>query len=188
VAGGWLRAPEDIAYLRIAELKLLALEAEQHNELAPDKSKWLNLVLERRSIYERERRRRQSPRLVMGDGTTVYEGVGGKPKPGEKVLVGSPVSPGQVEGIVHVVLDPFGANLVPGEILICPGTDPAWTPLFLTAGGLVMEVGGLMTHGSVVAREYGIPAVVGVGHATLRLTTGTRIRVDGSAGTITILD
>ena len=72
------------------------------------------------------------------------------------------VSPGVVEGIVHVVLDPRGIQLAPGEILVCPGTDPAWTPLFMAAGGLVTEVGGMMTHGSVVAREYGIPAVVSV--------------------------
>jgi phosphoenolpyruvate synthase/pyruvate phosphate dikinase len=70
---------------------------------------------------------------------------------------------------VRVIRDPRGARLSPGEILVCPGTDPSWTPLFLTAGGLVMEVGGVMTHGSVVAREYGIPAVVGVDRATERL-------------------
>ena len=125
---------------------------------------------------------------MIGDGTAVYEGVGGYARDGDKVLLGSPVSSGQVEGRVHVVLDPYGAQLLPGEILVCPGTDPAWTPLFLSAGGLVMEVGGLMTHGSVVAREYGIPAVVGVGQATLRLRTGMRVRVDGSAGTVAILD
>ncbi|MDD5369090.1 MAG: PEP-utilizing enzyme, partial [Anaerolineaceae bacterium] len=100
---------------------------------------------------------------------------------------GSPVSPGSVEGNVRVVLDPRHAALLPGEILVCPGTDPSWTPLFLTAGGLVMEVGGLMTHGSVVAREYGIPAVVGVHRATTRLKTGQRIRIDGSSGKIVVL-
>lgn len=68
------------------------------------------------------------------------------------------------------------------------GTDPAWTPLFLVAGGLVMEVGGLMTHGCVVAREVGIPAVVGVTQATERLRTGQRVRVDGTTGQVTILD
>ncbi len=78
-------------------------------------------------------------------------------------------------------------RLAPGEILVCPGTDPAWTPLFLAAGGLVMEVGGMMTHGSVVAREYGIPAVVGVHQATLRLKNGQRIRLDGTSGRIAIL-
>ena len=66
---------------------------------------------------------------------------------------GSPVSPGVVEGVVHVVFNPHETQLAPGEILVCPGTDPAWTPLFLAAGGLVMEVGGLMTHGSVVAQR-----------------------------------
>jgi pyruvate,water dikinase len=71
--------------------------------------------------------------------------------------------------------------------LVCPGTDPAWTPLFMAAGGLVMEVGGMMTHGAVVAREYGIPAVVGVHQATTRLKTGQRIRLDGSSGTIVLV-
>ena len=71
--------------------------------------------------------------------------------------------------------------------LVCPGTDPSWTPLFLTAGGLVMEVGGMMTHGAVVAREYGLPAVVGVHEATQRLRTGQRVRVDGSTGQVEVL-
>ena len=89
---------------------------------------------------------------------------------------------------MRVVLSPASAGLQEGEILVCPGTDPAWTPLFLTAGGLVMEVGGLMTHGAVVAREYGLPAVVGVHAATERLVTGQLIRVDGSTGRITLLE
>jgi pyruvate,water dikinase len=83
-----------------------------------------------------------------------------------------------------VILDPTGARLEPGEILVAPSTDPGWTPLFLTAGGLVMEMGGAMSHGAVVAREYGIPAVVGVPDATDRIVTGERITVDGSAGTV----
>ena len=87
-----------------------------------------------------------------------------------------------------MVFDPQATHLLPGEILVCPGTDPAWTPLFLSAGGLITEVGGMMTHGSVVAREYGIPAVVGVHQATTRLHTGQRIRLDGMTGAIEILD
>jgi rifampicin phosphotransferase len=83
-----------------------------------------------------------------------------------------------------VILEPSGASLEPGEILVAPSTDPGWTPLFLTAVGLVMEMGGAMSHGAVVAREYGIPAVVGVPDATDLITTGQRITVDGSAGTI----
>ena len=72
----------------------------------------------------------------------------------------------------------------PGEVLVAPSTDPGWTPLFLTAGALVMEMGGMMSHGAVVAREYGIPAVVGVPDATGRITTGEHVTVDGSAGTV----
>ena len=78
--------------------------------------------------------------------------------------------------------------LEPGEVLVAHGTDPAWTPLFLTAGALVMEIGGTMSHGSIVAREYGIPAVVGVPDAMSILRTGQRVRVDGSAGLVVPLD
>jgi pyruvate,water dikinase len=86
------------------------------------------------------------------------------------------------------VLDPVGAHLEPGEILVAPSTDPGWTPLFLTAGGLVMEMGGANSHGAVVAREYGIPAVVGVPDAVTRITTGQLITVDGALGTVTLVD
>jgi len=123
---------------------------------------------------------------LLSDGRAFYEGMLDQ-EPGGEHLWGSPVSPGMVEGRVRLVLDPRGAALEPGEILVCPGTDPSWTPLFLVAGGLVMEVGGMMTHGAVVAREYGIPAVVGVHDATQRLTTGQRVRVDGSSGRVTVL-
>jgi rifampicin phosphotransferase len=105
----------------------------------------------------------------------------------ENTLVGEAVSPGVIEGRAHVVLEPQSARLEPGDILVCPSTDPGWTPLFLTAGGLVMEIGGMITHGSVVAREYGIPAVVGVHEATTRIKTGQWIRVDGNRGHVTIL-
>ena len=89
---------------------------------------------------------------------------------------------------MRVVLDPRATRLEPGEILVCPATDPGWTPLFLAAGGLVMEIGGMVTHGSVVAREYGLPAVVGVQAATTRLKTGQRVRVDGNTGRVTVLE
>jgi pyruvate,water dikinase len=145
-------------------------------------------VADRRGAYAREERRTQVPRLLLSDGEAFYEGVTSSAEESEGVLAGSPVSPGVVEGRVRVVLDPHAAQLAPGEILVCPGTDPAWTPLFLVAGGLVMEMGGLMTHGSVVAREYGIPAVVGVTRVSERLRTGQRVRVDGTAGRVTVLD
>ncbi len=106
----------------------------------------------------------------------------------EGALGGTAASAGIIEGRVRVVLDPANAQLEPGEILVAPYTDPGWTPLFLHAGGLVMEVGGLMTHGSVVAREYGLPAVVCVPDATTRLRTGQRVRVNGDQGWVEPLD
>ncbi|HZA44328.1 MAG TPA: PEP-utilizing enzyme [Rubrobacter sp.] len=76
----------------------------------------------------------------------------------------------------------------PGTILVCPTTTPAWTPLFSQARGLVTDVGGILAHGSIVAREYGIPAVLGTGIATTRIGSGQTIRVDGDSGTVTLLD
>ena len=87
----------------------------------------------------------------------------------------------------RVILDPHNAQLARGEILVAPSTDPGWTPLFLTAGGLVMEMGGAMSHGAIVAREYGIPAVVGVAGAIEHIRSGQALTVDGTSGTITLL-
>ncbi len=176
---GILEQPDDVFFLRIGELKALS-DSSQTDFQA--------LVAERRQTYEREKRRRQIPRLLLSDGTAVYESAAASADAGGNVLTGSPVSPGVVEGVVQVVYDPHHARLEHGEILVCPGTDPSWTPLFLAAGGLVMEVGGMMTHGAVVAREYGIPAVVSVTQATTRLKTGQRVRVDGSRGEVSILE
>jgi phosphohistidine swiveling domain-containing protein len=175
VAAGRLAQPDDLFFLHLAELKALA---------AGEPRDWPALVRDRREVYVREGRRKQIPRLLLSDGQAFFEGVAVPAVAGEHILHGSPVSPGVAEGAVQVVLNPHGAQLAPGEILVCPGTDPAWTPLFLLAGGLVTEVGGMMTHGSVVAREYGIPAVVGVSQATTRLQTGQWVRVDGTAGQV----
>jgi phosphoenolpyruvate synthase/pyruvate phosphate dikinase len=141
-------------------------------------------VAARRVVFARELLRRHSPRVLLSDGTDAEALlVAAQPEGG---LSGTPASAGRVTGVARVILDPEGAQIGPGEILVAPSTDPGWTPLFLTAGGLVMEMGGAMSHGSVVAREYGIPAVVGVPLATTRIATGQRITVDGGAGTITI--
>ena len=167
--------PDDIFFLHLDELKRLPSEPS---------SPWRQLVSARREVAQREQLRGQVPRLISGDGHAYHEGL----SHGDGGLGGSPVSPGVAEGPVRVIFDPQATQLLPGEILVCPGTDPAWTPLFLAAGGLVTEVGGMMTHGSVVAREYGIPAVVGVHQATTRLHTGQRVRIDGTTGTLEILD
>jgi phosphohistidine swiveling domain-containing protein len=179
VKAGYLQRPDDLFFLYINELDQIAAE----KTIPPD---FPDRIRERRELREGELLRKQIPGVLLSDGTAFYGGV--PLQDGEVAsLVGDPVSPGVVEGPVRVVFDPQKTHLEPSEILVCPGTDPAWTPLFLAAGGLVMEVGGMMTHGSVVAREYGIPAVVGVYQATTRLKTGQRVRVDGSSGVIEII-
>jgi len=186
VQAGTINRADDLVFLKLDELEELAQTGRGGSRSAPTIN-WKALIAERRASYEHELRRRQVPRVLVSDGRAFYEGVGAETDTGE-VISGSPVSAGVVEGVVHVVHDPRGTQLLPGEILVCPGTDPAWTPLFMAAGGLITEVGGMMTHGSVVAREYGIPAVVGVHQATVRLKDGQRIRVDGSQGKITLLN
>jgi rifampicin phosphotransferase len=179
VATGTLLRPDDLFFLELDELHALS-RGESRD--------WQRLVERRRADSAREQRRRRVPLLLLSDGVAHHATAGTASSVGESGRIeGTPVSAGVVEGIVRVVREPHGARLEPGEILVCPGTDPAWTPLFLSAGGLVTEVGGLMTHGSVVAREYGIPAVVGVAGATTQLSTGMRVRVDGGEGVVTIL-
>jgi pyruvate,water dikinase len=141
------------------------------------------LVAEHREAYEQELKRRHIPRLLLSDGTEP-EAVATEDARADGALSGSPASTGTVTARARVVLDPVGAHLEPGEILVAPSTDPGWTPLFLTAGGLVMEMGGSNSHGAVVAREYGIPAVVGVPEATHKIETGQLITVDGAAGLV----
>ena len=176
---GILKNADDVFYLDLAELK--AFSENPSNG-------WQKTIAANREKYNREKMRRQVPRLLLSDGRAFYEGMGANAGGDGKTITGSPVSVGVYEGVVHVVFDPHNTQLIPGEILVCPGTDPAWTPLFLSAGALVMEVGGMMTHGAVVAREYGIPAIVGVDQATSRLKNGDRIRVDGSTGMIVLME
>ena len=141
------------------------------------------LVRERQASYAQELARRYVPLVLLSDGTepTARPPVATSV---EGALQGTPASPGIVTAPARVILDPQGARLEHGEILVAPSTDPGWTPLFFTAGGLVMEMGGAMAHGAIVAREYGIPAVVGVPQATERITNGMRLTVDGTTGTV----
>ena len=168
---GLLVAADDVFFLELREVAAALDGTDQRG-----------LVADRRAEYDRELRRRHIPRVLLSDGTEP-EAEHAAPAP-EGALVGVPASAGTVTGVVRVVLDPADAHLEPGEILVAPSTDPGWTPLFLTAGGLVMEMGGSNSHGAVVAREYGIPAVVGVPDATARLQTGQTVTVDGAAGTV----
>jgi rifampicin phosphotransferase len=146
-----------------------------------------DVVAARRAEYDRELRRRHVPRILLTDGTepeAVALPGAASGMPADGALRGTPASAGTVTGPARVVLDPVGAHLEPGEVLVAPSTDPGWTPLFLTAGALVMEMGGANSHGAVVAREYGIPAVVGVPGATTQITTGEAVTVDGAAGLV----
>jgi rifampicin phosphotransferase len=177
-AKGVLEYGDDIFFVSLENLKRAA-----GGDIAALKS----TVSVNRTVFEREQARKQMPRVLLGTGEAYYDGIG-EISDSDHDLTGDAVSSGVVEGTAHVILDPHGARLEPGEILICPSTDPGWTPLFLTAGGLVMEIGGMMTHGSIVAREYGIPAVVGVHQATTRLKTGQHLRVDGNRGRITVMN
>jgi rifampicin phosphotransferase len=167
---GRLEKAEDIFFVSIPEVRAVLAGTDLRS-----------VVRERRAFYDGELRRRHVPRILLSDGTEPATEAATAEEDG---LRGTPASGGVVSAKARVILDPTGARLEPGEILVAPSTDPGWTPLFLTAGGLVMEMGGAMSHGAVVAREYGIPAVVGVPHATGSIATGQRITVDGSAGTI----
>ena len=144
------------------------------------------IVAARRAEYAVELGRRHLPRILLSDGTEPEAALVRARRPGE--LAGTPASSGLVTGVARVVLDPSEARLDPGEILVAPSTDPGWTPLFLTAGALVMEMGGANSHGAVVAREYGIPAVVGVPDAVTLIRTGQRVTVDGASGLVRIED
>jgi pyruvate,water dikinase len=109
------------------------------------------------------------------------------PLPDGDTLHGLPVSPGRVTGPARVILDPRrDATIEPGEILVAPVTDAGWTPLFVAAAGVVVDIGGTLSHGSTVAREYGLPAVVNVKHGTRMIRTGQTITVDGSQGVVVL--
>jgi pyruvate,water dikinase len=168
---------QDVWYLSLPEL-VAALENEADN--------LRSLIAQRQAELVRFRKL-TPPRIITSEGEMpVARHIRNDIPAG--ALAGTPVSAGVVEGIARVVLDPTKETLNPGEILVAPFTDPGWTPLFINAAGLVMEVGGLMTHGSVVAREYGIPAVVAVPEATKRIQTGQCLRVHGDGGYVQILE
>ena len=126
------------------------------------------------------------PRVLTSDGEAIAGAYRRDDVPAG-ALIGLPVSAGTVEGRARVILDMAQADLEAGDILVTAYTDPSWTPLFVAITGLVTEVGGLMTHGAVIAREYGLPAVVGVADATRLIRDGQRIRVHGTDGYVQIL-
>lgn len=177
VAAGRLNEADDVWFLLPPELT--AALAEPERPLS-------ELVAARRAQLAVDAHR-SPPRIFTSEGELPLATLPMAELP-PGTFAGTAASAGVVEGVARVVLDPAHETLHSGEILVAPFTDPGWTPLFINAAALVMEVGGLITHGSVVAREYGIPAVVGVEDATKRIRTGQRVRVDGDAGVVTVLD
>jgi pyruvate,water dikinase len=171
---GLLRSPDEVFWFSLEELDGILRTRRV------DRS-----VLEaRRDRFERDATLRP-PRAITSEGEIVTATVGAAVPEG--ALAGTAASVGVVEGRARVVRKLEGSMLEKGEILIAPYTDPAWTPLFPLASGIVTEVGGLMTHGAVVAREYGIPAVVGVDRATEAIPDGSVVRVNGTEGYVEIV-
>ena len=170
-----LAETEDIFYLRFEELDDVV-----RSQRADDQ-----LIRQRKEAFA-SYTALTPPRVLTSDG----EGVAGSYRRDDApvdALVGLPVYAGTVEGRARVIRDVADADLQAGDILVTSFTDPSWTPLFVGISGLVTEVGGLMTHGAVIAREYGLPAVVGVPDATRLIRDGQRIRVDGKNGYVEML-
>ncbi|MGO9728559.1 MAG: PEP-utilizing enzyme, partial [Streptosporangiaceae bacterium] len=170
-----LREKEDIFYLTFQELHNV-VRANQVDD---------QLIHERKDAF-RSYQALTPPRVLTSDGE-VIAGAYRRVDVPAGALVGLPVSAGIIEGRARVIHDMAEADLEAGDILVTAYTDPSWSPLFVAITGLVTEVGGLMTHGAVIAREYGLPAVVGVEQATRLIRNGQRIRVHGTDGYVEIL-
>jgi pyruvate,water dikinase len=170
-----LRDQEDIFYLTFEELHAVVRTNQVDGQL----------IRQRKDAF-RSYQALTPPRVLTSDGEVIAGAYRRDDLPAG-ALVGLPVCAGTIEGRARVIPDMAQADLEAGDILVTAYTDPSWTPLFLAIKGLVTEVGGLMTHGAVIAREYGLPAVVGVEHATQLIRDGQRIRVHGTAGYVEIL-
>ncbi|MGV0104595.1 phosphoenolpyruvate synthase [Nostoc sp. DSM 114160] len=166
---------EDIYYLTFQELR----EVVRTNKLD------YQIIGKRKDEYKLYEKL-TPPRVITSDGEIIAGRYKRENLPAE-AIIGLPVSSGVIEGRARVILNMEDADLEDGDILVTSFTDPSWTPLFVSIKGLVTEVGGLMTHGAVIAREYGISAVVGVDNATKLIDDGQRIRVNGTDGYIEIL-
>ncbi|MFI6564245.1 rifamycin-inactivating phosphotransferase [Streptomyces sp. NPDC050534] len=175
VQANLLREKEDVFYLTFQEFH----DSVRSNQVDEQ------LIQQRKDAF-RSCQALTPPRVLTSDGEAV---TGAYRRDGVPAgaLVGLPVSAGTVEGRARVILDMAEADLEAGDILVTSFTDPSWSPLFVGISGLVTEVGGLMTHGAVIAREYGLPAVVGVERATRLIRDGQRIRVHGTDGYVEIL-
>uniref|UniRef100_UPI00240A7B44 PEP-utilizing enzyme n=1 Tax=Gracilibacillus dipsosauri TaxID=178340 RepID=UPI00240A7B44 len=172
---GVIHEKSDIYYLTFDELR----------EVIQTKKLDYQLINQRRDEYHLYEKL-TPPRVMTSDGEIIVGKYKREDLPAD-AIAGLPVSTGTIEGRARVIVDLEDAHLEEGDILITTFTDPSWTPLFVSIKGLVTEVGGLMTHGAVIAREYGLPAVVGVENATKQIKDGQRILVNGTEGYIQVL-
>ncbi len=186
VAVGTFNVPDDIYFCETAEIEKAITALKSGKSIAD----YGELAAERRELREARKRLHapgtippeasERPGIKFKETQTVND-------PNSNIMLGVPVSPGKVTGPASMIKSPAEFDqMQPGSILVCPMTNPAWTPLFAHALGLVTDIGGILGHGSIVAREYGIPAVVGTGTSTLRIKSGQIITVDGDAGTVTL--
>lgn len=184
VAVGTFRRPDDVFYLASEDLAV-AIAAKAGGRPVPRLADKAAKQRDLRALrFRMDQPAAIPPAKRKGPLSTVVSNA-----EGDDVLRGFAVSPGTVTGTASVVMTPndFG-KMRPGSILVCPLTTPAWTQLFPHAVGLATDIGSILAHGSIVAREYGIPAVLGIGDVTQRVRSGDRIAVDGNRGTVTILD
>jgi len=193
VAVGTLGSANGVFYLTGDELEQASTASEQGNACSDMRER-----AQQREVLREARKRLHPPARVPEDlrfkfgpfdftrAFEVWETQKHNPDDAD-TLAGFAVSQGRVTGVASVILSPADFNqMKPGTILVCPTTTPAWTPLFTQALALVTDIGGILAHGSIIAREYGIPAVLGTGNGTKRIVSGQVITVDGTAGTVTI--
>lgn len=189
VQAGVIHDKEDIYYLTFEELHevVRTYKLDNPGSMVEQQAKLgtRQMISKRKDEYK-VYEKLTPPRVITSDGEIIAGEYKRENIPAE-AIVGLSVSSGIIEGRARVILNMEDADLEDGDILVTAFTDPSWTPLFVSIKGLVTEVGGLMTHGAVIAREYGLPAVVGVENATKRIKDGQRIRVHGTEGYIEIL-
>ena len=195
VEAGTLHKPDDMFFLTTDELgravrSIVALSRlpqshkQAHYPDGPSLPEYADLAFERRELRE-ARKRLKPPALIPGPPPWSPLSSEAQAETPGSVLKGSAVSPGRVTGEACVILSPSDFDRMrPGTILVCPTTTPAWTQLFPQAIGLVTDIGGILAHGSIVAREYGIPAVLGLKDATERIRDGETLTVDGDSGSV----
>jgi pyruvate,water dikinase len=188
VDAGTINFSDDVFYLVTEELTK-AINARKENKAIPE---YQQLTAKRRELREARKRLHPPgtiPEVASNNPGVAFKETQAKNDPNSDILRGIPVSPGTVTSPASLIKSPAEFDqMQPDSILVCPMTNPAWTPLFAHATGLVTDMGGILGHGSIVAREYGIPAVVGTGTITQRVKHGQEITVDGDAGTVALIE